>query len=97
MSAKRPRPVSIVEAKARFSELVREAEAGFTVVIRRHGRDVAAVVPAGDAEQLRLLRAAGPAAGLASVAGGWQGSEGLVERLGAFKRSPPRRRVRLGD
>ena len=39
MSAKPVHPVSIVEAKARFSEVVREAEAGGIVVIRRHGRD----------------------------------------------------------
>lgn len=95
-----PRPVrhvSVADAKAHFSEIVREAEAGGVVVIRRHGRDVAAVVPAMDAERVSRLRAAGPEKGLAAVAGGWRGSEDLVERLDAVRRSPPRRRTRLGS
>lgn len=96
MSARPIRPVSIVEAKARFSEVVREAEAGGIVMIRRHGRNVAAVVPADDAERMSRLRAAGPEKGLVSVAGAWKGSEDLVSQLGAIRRSPPRRRPRLG-
>ncbi len=96
MSAKPVGPVSLVEAKARFSEVVREAEAGAIVMIRRHGRDVAAVVPAKDAERVRRLRAAGPEKGLAAVAGGWAGSEDLVEHMNAIRRTPPRRRPRLG-
>ena len=56
MSAKPVHPVSVVEAKARFSEVVREAEAGGIVVIRRHGRDVAAVVSSGEVERLRRQR-----------------------------------------
>ena len=91
------RPVSVVEAKARFSEVVRQAEAGAIVMIRRHGRDVAAVVPAKDAERVNRLRAAGPEKGLAAVAGGWSGSEELVAHMGAIRRSPPRRRPRLGS
>lgn len=96
MSAKPLHPVSVVEAKARFSEVVREAEGGGIVVIRRHGRDVAAVVSAGDVERLRRLRAAGPEKGLLSVAGGWKGSEDLADRVEAIRRTPPRRRARLG-
>jgi prevent-host-death family protein len=96
MSARPIRPVSIVEAKARFSEVVREAEAGGIVMIRRHGRNVAAVVPANDAERMSRLRGAGPEKGLASVAGGWKGSEDLVKHLGAIRRSSPRPRPRLG-
>ncbi|MBK9062066.1 MAG: type II toxin-antitoxin system prevent-host-death family antitoxin [Acidobacteria bacterium] len=89
-------PVSVVEAKARFSEIVRQAEAGAIVMIRRHGRDVAAVVPAKDAERVGRLRAAGPEKGLASVAGGWKGAEDLVSSLDSTGRSAPRRRPRLG-
>lgn len=96
MSVNRVRVVSVVEAKARFSEVVREAEAGGIVMIRRHGRDVAAVVPAKDAERVGRLRAAGPEKGLAAVAGGWKGSEDLVEHVDAAGRSAPRRRPRLG-
>lgn len=95
MSSRSIRPVSVVEAKARFSEVVREAEAGAIVMIRRHGRNVAAVVPANDAERMSRLRAAGPEKGLAAVAGGWKGSEELVSQLGAIRRTPPRRRPRL--
>jgi prevent-host-death family protein len=97
MSARSIRPVSVVEAKARFSEVVREAEAGAIVMIRRHGRNVAAVVPANDAERMSRLRAAGPEEGLASVAGGWKGSEDLVSQIRAIRRTPPRRRPRLGS
>lgn len=97
MSTRPTRPVSVVEAKARFSEFVREAEAGAIVMIQRHGRNVAAVVPANDAQRMSRLRAAGPEKGLASVAGGWRGSEDLVSHLGAIRRSPPRRRPRLGS
>jgi prevent-host-death family protein len=97
MSVNRVRVVSVVEAKARFSEVVREAEAGAIVMIRRHGRDVAAVVPAKDAEHVGRLRAAGPEKGLAAVAGGWKGSEDLVEGVDAIRRSPARRRARLGS
>ena len=96
MSAKPVHPVSVVEAKARFSEVLREVEAGGIVVIRRHGRDVAAVVSSGDVEQLRRLRAMGPEKGLASVAGGWKDSDDLADRVDAIRRTPPRPRPRLG-
>ena len=95
MSARPIRPVSLVEAKARFSECVREAEAGGVVLIRRHGKAVAAVVPAEDVERLRRLRAAGPEGGLASLAGGWKGSDALVASLATLRRSKPRRAPRL--
>ncbi len=95
MSARAVHPVSVVEAKARFSEYVREAEAGGIVLIRRHGRAVAAVVPAGDVERLQRLRAAGPEGGLASLAGGWRGSDELVQRVRQVRRSLPRKSPRL--
>lgn len=37
--------VHATEAKARFSELLKQAEAGETITIRRHGEIVARVVP----------------------------------------------------
>ncbi len=37
----------VADAKARFSELLARAEAGETIVISRHGRPVAKMVPAG--------------------------------------------------
>lgn len=39
------RSVQVVEAKARFSALLAEVEAGETVAITRHGRVVARLVP----------------------------------------------------
>ena len=73
--------VPIAEAKATLSRWIRLAEEGEPVVITRHGRPVAALVPPGDVEQLERLRAAGPKGGLASLAGGWEGSDELVQRI----------------
>lgn len=84
------RNLSVAEVKATFSERVREAENGATVVITRHGKPVAALVRAEDIEQLARLRAAGPEGGLASVAGGWEGSDELVALLEDAMRSSAR-------
>ncbi len=52
--------VGAFEAKNRLSELLRDAEAGRTIVITRHGRPVARLVPAdhGRHEDLAALGAA---------------------------------------
>lgn len=81
------RRLSLAEVKATFSARVREAEHGEPLVITRHGTPVAALVGADDYAELRRLRAAGPEAGLASVAGGWEGSEELVARILERRRS----------
>jgi prevent-host-death family protein len=75
------RSLSVAEIKATLSEQIRSAEHGDPVVITRHGRAVAALVAAEDLEALRRLRATGPEGGLASIAGGWEGSEELVSIL----------------
>ena len=86
---------SVSEVKARLSDYIREAEHGEPVIITRHGRPVAALVGAEELEALDRLRVAGPEAGLASVAGGWDGSEELVrhleehERVGSRNVPPP--------
>ena len=82
--------VSIAEAKARFSECVRSAEGGDAVLITRHGKPVVAVVSAEDLHHLERLRAAGPEGGLASIAGGWAGSEELADEMNRLRRSPSR-------
>jgi prevent-host-death family protein len=82
--------VSVAEMKAHFADWVRTAEAGDSVVITRHGKPVVALVPAAELEQLTRLKAAGPERGLAGLAGGWEGSEELVERISQFHRSGPR-------
>jgi prevent-host-death family protein len=83
--------VSIAKAKDSFSSWVRDVEHGGTVVITRRGKAVAALVGANELAQLKRLRAAGPEAGLASVAGGWRGSEDFAETLAKQKRNSRRR------
>ena len=73
--------ISVAEAKARFSECIRQVESGSPVLITKHGKSVAALVRPDDLEHLERLRKAGPEGGLVSVAGGWEGSEDLVEIL----------------
>jgi prevent-host-death family protein len=90
-----PKTVSIAEAKARFSAVLRSAEGGRPVVITRHGKAVAAVVAADDLEQIERLRAAGPEGGLASLAGGWNDSEELIELIHARGRHGSREIVDL--
>jgi prevent-host-death family protein len=85
------RRLPAARVKAEFAECVRKAEAGDAVVITRHGRAVAALVPADRLEQLERLRAAGPEAGLAGLAGGWKGSEDLVAAIASVRRSRARR------
>jgi prevent-host-death family protein len=85
------RSVSAAEAKARFAQYLRQAEGGEFIIITRHGKPVVALVKAESAQQLERLRAAGPGAGLASVAGGWKGSEQLVKTLSRTRRVGSRR------
>jgi prevent-host-death family protein len=73
--------ISLAEAKATFSECIREAESGKEVLITRHGKPVAALVRAKDLEKFVRLKKAGPEGGLASLAGGWEESEELVRIL----------------
>src|SRR5688572_9043188 len=80
-SASAPRHRTLAEVKASLSECVRDVEHGISTLITRHGKPVAALVPADDFHRLGRLRAAGPEGGLAGVAGGWEGSEELVAIL----------------
>ena len=83
--------VSVAEAKAHFADCLRQAEQGHPVVITRHGRRVAALVSASELEHLQRLRALGPEAGLAGLAGGWKGSEAFADRMARTRRSRSRR------
>jgi len=78
--------ISLAEAKATFSECVREVEKGKILVIKRHGKPVAALVQPQDLDNIVRLRKVGPEAGLSSVSGGWEGSEELVRILEESKR-----------
>lgn len=73
--------VSLAKAKANLSECIREVESGKSLLITRHGKPVAALVCAKDLENFERLRKAGPEGGLASLAGGWEGSEELAHLL----------------
>lgn len=86
-----PKNVSIADAKAHLSVCVREAEKGEAVLITRHGKAVAALVAARELEELERLRKAGPQGGLASMAGGWAGSDELVRHIEESRRTDPRR------
>ena len=85
------RTLSAAQAKAEFAECVRRAEAGEAIVITRHGKAVAALVAATSLKDLDRLRAAGPEAGLAGLAGGWKGSHELVKTVLQTRRSRARR------
>jgi len=78
--------VSLAEAKATLSECIRDVESGKMVLIKRHGKPVAALVQPQDLDNLVRLRKAGPEGGLSSVSGGWEGSDELVRILDESKR-----------
>lgn len=82
--------ITIAEARDQLSAHVRSAEHGTPVVITRRGRAVAAIVAAEDFERLERLRAAGPQAGLAGLAGGWEGADELVDELATRRRGAAR-------
>jgi prevent-host-death family protein len=62
--------ISVAEAKTQLSGCIRQVENGNSLLITRHGKAVAALVPAEDLQHLERLRKAGPEGGLASIAGG---------------------------
>jgi len=78
--------ISLAEAKATLSECIRDVEKGQAVLIKRHGKPVAALVRPQDLDNLERLKKAGPDGGLASLAGGWKGSEELVQILDGSQR-----------
>jgi prevent-host-death family protein len=89
------RVLAVAEAKASFADSLRHAERGESVVVTRHGVRVAAIVSLEDYEALARIKAAGPQGGLASLAGGWKGSDELVEMIRSTRRSRPRQTLKL--
>lgn len=85
------RSISVAEAKARFSECVREAEDGEPVLVTRHGKAVVAIVPVEDLQALERLRASGPAGGLASLAGRFADTPEFADEVDAIVRARGRR------
>ena len=49
--------ISVTDAKAQITDLVRRAEAGEKIVLTRHGRPVARVVPIKAAQERKARRA----------------------------------------
>jgi prevent-host-death family protein len=86
---------TVADFEAHLSDWLQTAESGEAVVITRNGRPVAAMVPVAELEPSERFRAAGPEQGLAGLAGGWEGSEELVERVAEVRRSQPRDRPNL--
>jgi prevent-host-death family protein len=84
-----PRTCSVAETKATLAERLREVERGEPIVITRHGRPVAALVSPEDLAQVLRLRAAARR-GLASLAGGWEGSDELADVIQSAEQLPER-------
>jgi antitoxin (DNA-binding transcriptional repressor) of toxin-antitoxin stability system len=78
------RRVTVSQIEAGVADYLRVAEAGDTVLVTRDGRAVVALVPA---QGVRIDTAS---RGLAGLAGGWEGSEALVDRIAEIRRTPPR-------
>ena len=81
------RSMSVADAKAHFSECIRDAEDGVPVLVTRRGRAVVAIVPAEDVATLERLRASGPSGGLASVAGKFADVPDFADTVDAIVRA----------
>jgi prevent-host-death family protein len=88
--------MTIAEAKAHFSECVKSAEGGETVLITRYGQPAAAVVSAKYLAELEMERRKGPAQqGLAALVGRFPDGEELASEIegsvrdrGSVRKSP---------
>jgi prevent-host-death family protein len=76
------------EIQDRFSDCLRAAEEGDTIVVTREGKPIVALVAVSEVDEVDRLECSqsGPEAGLAGLAGGWEGSEELIQRIGEFPR-----------
>ncbi len=83
--------VGVAEAKRHFSELLDRVDAGERIVVARHGRPAAALVPPDE----ELLRRPGPApTGFAAIAGALDELDDIVHDItpiAARRRTAPRR------
>jgi prevent-host-death family protein len=73
--------VPLAEIEARIEDYLRAAEAGETIVVTRDGNPVAALIPFAEDSHSE------PGEGLASLAGGWEGSEELIELIEEARRA----------
>jgi len=91
---RRPRTLSAAQAKSQLADCLRKAENGEPVIITRHGKAIAALVGL-DRVALGERSGSRTGAGLASLAGGWKGSDDLVEALRKVRRTRARRPIAL--
>lgn len=75
------RMLNAADAKTRFAESLRLAEAGEIIEITRYGKPVAALVGTAQVAQLRRLQIAGPMAGLGGLIGRFADGEELAAEL----------------
>lgn len=88
------RKISAAQAKSQLANCLRQAENGMPVIITRHGKPVAALVPV-DALARSRRRDGREGGGLADLAGGWKGSDKLVRTLAKLRRTRARRPITL--
>jgi prevent-host-death family protein len=87
--------IALAKVKATLSECIRKVEKGLSVLIKRHGKPLAALVRPQHFNNLERFNKAGPEGGLASLAGGWEGSEELAYILNSTVRFGQRVEGRL--
>lgn len=86
--------VSMAEIQDRFRDCLRAAEEGDMVVVTRDGKPVVALIAMSEVDRLERSQP-GPEAGLAGLAGGWEGSEELIQHIAESPRTPSRAMVDL--
>lgn len=79
--------VPVTEVKTRLDDFLRAVEAGETVVLTRKGRPVATLAPPAGANGSEAPR---EKRGLASLAGGWEGSDDLADLVEELRRTARR-------
>ena len=89
---------SVADVKAHLAQYLRATEHGERVLILKHGRPVAALVPTAELTKLEQLAASEEPGGLASLAGTWEHGNELAARTEEVHRHrsrprglPPRR------
>lgn len=86
--AGRCRVVPLTEVESRMDDFLQTVETGETVVLTRDGKPVATLTPS--AEGWRAEASEEAKTGLASLAGGWEGSDELADLIQKIHRTAPR-------
>jgi len=73
--------ISLTKAKAHLSSCIRTVETGEPITITKYGKPIVALVKISDFTLLNQSHQKGQEKGLASIAGGWNGSEELANIL----------------